>query len=150
VVTVVTNLVQFLLALPILLFFLALKGHLRPSALLLCVPLAVQVVFTLGLALCVSALTVHFRDIQNILSHLLHIWFFASPVIYPYPEEGLLRSILRLNPMTHILVSYQETLFYGGFHHFRGLACSALVAALTFLTGSFLFDRLRDTLAEEV
>jgi len=61
-----------------------------------------------------------------------------------------LRSILRLNPMTHILVSYQETLFYGSFHHFRGLGCAAVVAVLTFFTGSFLFDRLRDTLAEEV
>jgi ABC-type polysaccharide/polyol phosphate export permease len=150
VVTVFANLVQLLLALPVLLLVLVWKDHLRPSALLLPIPLLVQLVLTLGVSLIVSALTVHFRDIQNILSHLLHIWFFASPVIYPYPDSGLLHTILRLNPMTHILVSYQEILFYGSFHHFRGLLGSALFALLTFSLGAFLFDRLRDTFAEEV
>ena len=150
VVTVFANLVQLLLALPILLLVLVLKGHLAFSALLLPIPLFVQLVFTLGLSLVVSALTVHFRDIQSILSHLVHIWFFGSPVIYPYPSSGLLHQLLRLNPMTHVLVSYQEMLFWGSFHHVRGLLVTFLVAVLTFWLGAFLFDRLRDTLAEEV
>ena len=30
-----------------------------------------------------SALTVHFRDIRDILSNLLTFWFFATPIIYP-------------------------------------------------------------------
>ena len=74
VVTVLANLVHFLLGLPILLGFLICLRHAsRPSALLLPLPVLVQLVFTLGLALFVSALTVHFRDIQNILGHLVHL-----------------------------------------------------------------------------
>ena len=42
----------------------------------------VQLVFTLGLALLLSALTVHFRDIRDLLSNLLTFWFFATPIIY--------------------------------------------------------------------
>ena len=151
VVTVLSNLVHFLLGLPILLLFLASTGHLGPSALLLPLPLAVQLVFTLGLALLVSALTVHFRDIQNVLSHVLHLWFFASPVLYAYGEvTGRLRMVLRLNPMAHVLVSYQEALFHGAFRHGRGLLAAALAALVAFALGAFLFERLRDTLAEEV
>jgi lipopolysaccharide transport system permease protein len=150
VVTVLANLAQFLLGLPILLAILALSGHLALSALLLPLPILVQLVFTLGLALCVSALTVHFRDIQNILSHLLHIWFFATPVLYPLPEAGTLRTILRFNPMSHVLLSYQEMLFHGRFDHWRGLALAGLSALVLFALGAFLFERLRDTLAEEV
>jgi ABC-type polysaccharide/polyol phosphate export permease len=151
VVTVFANLAHFLLGLPILLAFLVYAGRLRPSAALLPLPILVQLVFTLGIALFVSALTVHFRDIQNILSHLLHLWFFASPVLYYYGEtEGWLRAMLRLNPMSHILVSYQEVLFQGAFHHGRQLLVTGLVAVLVFAAGAFLFDRLRDTLAEEV
>jgi ABC-type polysaccharide/polyol phosphate export permease len=151
VVTVLTNLVQFLLGLPILLLFLVPTGHLGPSALLLPLPIAVQLVLTVGLALCVSALTVHFRDIQNILSHVLHLWFFASPVLYSYAATpGRLRALLRLNPMTHLMVSYQEMLFRGDFDHWRGLAAAAVAALMAFALGAFLFDRLRDTLAEEV
>jgi ABC-type polysaccharide/polyol phosphate export permease len=151
VVNVLTNLVQFLLGLPILLLFLAPRGLVKATALLLPLPLLVQLVFTLGLALCVSALTVHFRDIQNILSHVLHLWFFATPVLYAYPTPSVrLNHLLRLNPMTHVIVSYQEMLFRGAFGHWRGLGAAALVALSVFALGAFLFDRLRDTLAEEV
>jgi ABC-type polysaccharide/polyol phosphate export permease len=151
VVTVLANLAQFLLGLPVLLAFLIWQGRLSASALMLPLPLLVQLVLTLGLALCVSALTVHFRDIQSILSHLLHLWFFASPVLFAYGEVGgRFRSFLRVNPMAHLLVCYQQMLFDGSFDHWRGLAGTALAAVLVFALGAFLFERLRDTLAEEV
>jgi homopolymeric O-antigen transport system permease protein len=151
VVTVLANLAHFLLGLPALLVFLIAYGRLTPWALLLPLPLLVQLVLTVGLALLVSALTVHFRDIQSILTHLLHLWFFASPVIYFYGEtSGRVRTLLRLNPMTHVLVSYQQMLFHGHFDHWRGLAAAGLAALLALALGAFLFDRLRDTLAEEV
>lgn len=151
VVTVLANLTHFLFGLPILLIFLALTGHLSPSALWLPLPVLVQLVFTLGLALAISALTVHFRDIQNILSHVLHLWFFATPVLYLYDDTPTrFRQLLRLNPMTHLLVCYQEILFHGRFLHGRGLVVTAVLAVAVFALGAALFDRLRDTLAEEV
>jgi lipopolysaccharide transport system permease protein len=152
-VTVLANLAHFLLGLPILLAFLAWKGKLAWTALLLPLPILVQLVLSLGMALFLSALTVHFRDIQSILSHVLHLWFFATPVIYSYaaiPEGSSLRQALRLNPMTHVLVMYQQVLFYGNVDHWRGLFLALLVGIVAFALGAFLFDRLRDTLPEEV
>jgi ABC-type polysaccharide/polyol phosphate export permease len=151
VVTVLANLAQLLLGLPVLLVVLAATGRLSPVALLLPLPLFVQVVLTIGLALLISALTVHFRDIQNILSHVLHLWFFATPVLYLYDEIGpSMKALLRLNPMTHVVYSYQQMLFEGRFDHVRGLLLAGVAALLAFALGAFLFDRLRDTLAEEV
>lgn len=151
VVTVVANLAHFLLGLPILVAFLAYEGRLHPVALLLPLPVAVQLVFTLGLGLGLAALAVHFRDVQNILGHVLHLWFFGSPVLYFYGDvPGTFRQVLRLNPMSHILVSYQQMLFEGTFTHGRQLALAGLVALLAFAAGAFLFDRLRDTFAEGV
>src|SRR6266436_2435403 len=116
--------------------------------LLLRLPVAVQFVFSLGLSLGLAALTVHFRDIQNILGHVLHLWFFASPVLYFYGEvPGTFRSVLRLNPMSHILVSYQQILFEGTFTHGTQLALTGVVGLVVFAIGAFLFDRLRDTFA---
>jgi len=150
-VTVFTNFVQFLLGLPILLLVLAWKAKLGWSALLLPLPMLVQLVFTLGLALFVAALTVHFRDLQNILAHVLHLWFFATPVIYAYADiHGRLRGVLKLNPLTHVIVSYQQMLFDDRFTDWRGLAATLLVGIAGFAVGSFIFERLRDTLAEEV
>jgi ABC-type polysaccharide/polyol phosphate export permease len=151
VVTVLSNFIHFLFGLPILLIFLAVMGRLTPWALLLPLPILIQLILTVGLALLVSALTVHFRDIQNILSHLLHLWFFATPVLYSYAAvTGSLREVLRLNPMTHVVVSYQQLLFIGNFDHLRGLLLAGLVSLAIFALGAFLFERLRDTLAEEV
>ena len=151
VVTVFANLAQMLLALPILALFLLYQGRLSVGALWVVLPILVQLVFTLGFALLLSALTVHFRDIQSILGHLLHVWFFGSPILYYYGDlSGRMRQVLRFNPMTHILVSYQQALFEGSFHHGPGLLAAAAVALVVFACGAWLFDRLRDTLAEEV
>lgn len=151
-VSVITNLFNFLLSLPILLFFIVWNGRLSATALLFPLPLLVQFVLAMGLALALSALTVHFRDISNIVGHVFRLWFFGSPILYVYgtTPEGSFRDMLRLNPMTHIMVSYQQILFEGRFDHWRGLAAAALASVLVFAFGCFLFDRLRDALAEEL
>ena len=51
----------------------------------------VQLVFTAGLALFLSALTVHFRDIRDMLTNVLMFWFFATPIIYPWQDENVRR-----------------------------------------------------------
>jgi ABC-type polysaccharide/polyol phosphate export permease len=53
--------------------------------------------------------------------------------------------------MTHLAVSYQEVLFFKGpFGHWKWLLALGAASMLFFLAGYFLFDRLRDTFAEEV
>lgn len=150
-VSVITNLVNFFLSLPILLLFIVWNDRLAPAALLFPLPLLVQFVLALGMALALSALTVHFRDLSNIIGHLFRLWFFSSPILYLYSEVPAgIRDVLRLNPMSHIIVSYQQMLFEGHFDHWKGLGAAALFAILVFAFGCFLFDRLRDALAEEL
>ena len=55
---------------------------------------------TVGFALMLSALTVHFRDIRDLLANLLTLWFFATPIIYPIGQvPASIRPLLNLNPM---------------------------------------------------
>jgi len=57
---------------------------------------------TLGLALIVSALTVHFRDLKDILSNLVTFWFFATPIIYSMQDAPPMgKAFLDMNPFTH-------------------------------------------------
>jgi ABC-type polysaccharide/polyol phosphate export permease len=154
IVTVLANMVHFFLGLPILAAFLIYyRRPLDPVELLwFPVIVLVQLVVLLGMGLLVSALTVHFRDLKDILGNLLTLWFFATPIIYPMsqaPEQY--RWLLNLNPMTHLAISYQEVLFYIGPHgHWRWLMALLAGAVLVFLAGYFVFDRLRDSFAEEV
>ena len=86
IVTVLANMIHFFFGLIILAGFLV--WYQRPlnvgELALFPVAVAVQLILTLGFALLLSALTVHFRDIRDILSNLLTFWFFATPIIYPY------------------------------------------------------------------
>ncbi len=153
-VTVFANMAHFFLGLPILAFFLIYyRRPLDPIELLwFPVIVIVQLLLLLGLSLFVSALTVHFRDLKDILGNLLTLWFFATPIIYPMsqaPEKY--RWLLNLNPMTHLAISYQEVLFYIGPHgHWKWLLALLVGSVFVFLAGYFVFDRLRDSFAEEV
>jgi lipopolysaccharide transport system permease protein len=154
IVTVLANMVHFLFGLPILVAFLIYyQRPLDPLELLwFPVIVLVQLLVLFGLGLLVSALTVHFRDLKEILANLMTLWFFATPIIYEMkqvPEQY--RWIINLNPMAHLAISYQEVLFYIGPHgHWRWLMALLAGAILTFFVGYFVFDRLRDSFAEEV
>ena len=153
-VTVLTGLVNFCLGLVILVAFTMYSGLPFFTADLVWLPVIVVVQFawTLGLALLLSALSVHFRDIRDLLGNLMTLWFFATPIVYPYtqaPER--FRPLLDLNPFTHIAGAYQDVLLAGGrYNSGSRLVVVGLVAALVLVVGYGVFDRLRDTFAEEV
>ena len=167
IVSVLANMVQFLIGLPVLVGFLIYFAYFDPSVaatprvalhfselVWLPVVVLVQLILTMGLALILSALTVHFRDIRDILSNLLTLWFFATPIIYSWrvAEFTKLKVLLDLNPVTHLAVSYQEILFNpeNAFGHRAWLLALGAASVGLFLAGYWLFDRLRDSFAEVV
>lgn len=154
IVNVLAGLVHFCFGLPILAVFLL---YYRvpvslPDLLWLPILIGIQTLFTVGLALLTSALTVHFRDVRDLLANVLTLWFFATPIIYPYwTAPASAQRLLGMNPMTHLAVSYQEVLFRPGVYTgWSRVLLAAVVATLVFTAGYFVFDRLRDTFAEEV
>jgi ABC-type polysaccharide/polyol phosphate export permease len=155
IVSVLANMMHFLLPLPLVLVILVGFGRIPEAAGMIWFPLVVtvQLVFTTGLALILAALTVHFRDIRDILANVLTLWFFITPIIYPWfqAEIAPYRWLFNLNPFTHLAVSYQEILFFPGpFDHWRWLVALAVASVGVFLAGYWLFDRLRDSFVEVV
>ena len=154
IVTTLANMVHFFLGLPILAAFLIYYRAPVTVGELTWFPVIVlvQLLFTLALALLVAALTVHFRDIRDILANVLTLWFFATPIIYPWkraPDFG--KWFVNANPFSHLAISYQEVLFFEGpFGHWRWLLVIGVMSVVFFLFAYFVFDRLRDTFAEEV
>lgn len=154
-VTVIAGLVNFCLGLPILLGFVA-YFHVPivwSDLAWLPVIIVVQLVLTLALALLLSALTVHFRDLRDILSNVLTLWFFATPILYPLSlvQERAPKAVwlLKLNPFAHIALAYQEVLYEPGpYGHWRNLLLVGAASLALLLCAYFVFDRLRDTFAE--
>ena len=151
-VSVLSNMVNFLLSLPLLFLFLLLFGiPVTPWAAFLPLLLALQLLLTVGLALPLAALNVHLRDVEQILGNLLILWFFLSPVLYPASTvPASFRPLYFLNPLAGLIQGYRDILFDGRPPQWPQLAFVALVALVTLWGGLRIFDRLRDTLAEEV
>jgi lipopolysaccharide transport system permease protein len=154
-VSVLANMVHFFLGLPILIVFLLVSRHYPDPSDLVWFPVVVfvQLIFASSLALILSALAVHFRDIRDILANVLMLWFFATPIIYAWfqPSVQRFRWLFNLNPFTHLAVSYQEILFFPGpIGHWKWLLALGVASVGLFLAGYWLFDRLRDSFAEAV
>ena len=155
IVTVLANLVHFALGLLILAGFMVWRRHFPDWNELAWFPVivVVQLVFTLALTLLLSALTVHFRDIKDLLANLLTFWFFATPIIYSYKMDSVAgyTNVFNWNPMFHIAVSYQEVLFFRGpFGHLKWLLALGAASVALFVAAYWVFDRLRDSFSEAV
>ena len=156
-VVVMSHLVHFLLAMPILLAALiayTLAGQATVSATLLLLPILMllQAIFVAGVSVTVASAAVLFRDLRDIITNLMQLGFFITPIIYAMDNIGwrLLRALLRLNPMTSFVVGYQDVVYYG---RLPALSDSFLMVAYSLVSASFgflVFERLRDTLAEAI
>jgi ABC-type polysaccharide/polyol phosphate export permease len=156
VVSVLSNLVHFLFALPIMALALVaarLLGFPVSGWTVVLLPLivAIQLVMVTGMALGLSALNVHFKDVRDLLTNLLTLLFFLAPIIYPItmiPER--FRPALFLNPFTSYAIAYQDVLFRSRLPEPMVWLHMVVMALLGFLVGNWLFVRLRETIAEAV
>ena len=151
-VSVTAALVNFLLALPLLLVFMAAwRLPIGWSLLLLPLPIAIQYVFTLGLTIVLSMLTVRYRDLQQLLASLLTLWFFLTPVLYPTAMvPARFHGFLMLNPMAILVAAFQDALYGAQVPSFTHLAPVALLAVAVLAGALALADRMRWGLAEEI
>ena len=70
--------------------------------------LVVQTAINLGLALLLSTATVFFKDVSNLMSYVLRVLMFSTPVIYPVSMlSPSIRAVLSWNPLFALFASYQ-------------------------------------------
>ena len=157
-VVVLANLIHLLLALivaGVAIAVAALAGRLpleHPAAVLL-VPLVIlfELPLVAGIALGASALTVHFRDLRDLLANAMTLLFFLTPVLYPLASLDRFRHLqllVRANPFTPFTLAYQEALFYGRVPGPLLWLHMAVVGLIAWMAGAALFERLRETLVE--
>jgi lipopolysaccharide transport system permease protein len=149
-VAVLTTLVNFLLSIPLLLFFMVIAGmQLHWTLILVPLVLFLQLLFIHGLVLMLSSLNVYFRDVQHIVANFLTFLFFLCPILYPakvVPEK--FRFTLDLNPVAQFTAFYHNVILDGVLPSMGSLLyCGALVC-LSFLIGNLVFNHYRESFAE--
>jgi len=151
--TVLFNLAQYLLTVAVFLPAMMLWYHVVPGAPILLFPvfLALQVIFTIGVALLLATATAFFRDVRHLLEIALAVMFWTTPVVYELrqvPER--LQLLILLSPVSPFVVAYQH-IFLNGAWPDRTLWLMAISHALgSFVIGTLVFLAFEDRFTEQL
>ena len=77
--------------------------------------------------------------------------FYVTPILYTpetFPER--LNWVLKINPLTYLMISYRDIFFYQKNPSLRGLSVVFLISIVLFFLGYFTFEKLLKGFAEEV
>ncbi|HWN42859.1 MAG TPA: ABC transporter permease [Thermoanaerobaculia bacterium] len=144
--TVLSGLVNLVLALVPLFLILLVTGHpLRPSLFFLPVSILLVAVFTLGAGLLLAPLAVFFSDVVELVGMLLTLLMYLTPIIYPkdiVPADW--RWIVRFNPIRSILEVFRDPIYQGEIPPLSHLGVAVGVAVLALVIGSVVFTRTSD------
>jgi lipopolysaccharide transport system permease protein len=161
--SVIAALVNYVMSLLLLIPFMLLS-HKGIGPPLIAVPALVAVTFalSLGIGLMLAAANVYFRDMQYLVTLGTLVWFYLTPVIYPWSlvqskfaghgfEGVAAQFVLYVNPMTWLVLGFQDVFVFDRWpQHWHGLCYSLVVSLVLVWIGLRVFRRLRRRFAEEV
>ncbi len=111
----------------------------------------IQYILLLGITFILSAIEMYMRDIEHIITFVLAMAFYVTPILYSpdiFPEN--LSWILKINPMAHLIYAYRDIFLYHQNPSIIGLGIVLLFAILVFIIGYSIFEKLQKGFAEEV
>ena len=167
---VLANLVNYLLALPVMFVVMAgvqltVLGHLQFSWTFAFLPviLMIQIVFLIGITLFLSTVAIFFRDTTHIIDIFIQMWIFLTPVFFSLDAvtQGNVvaaKAVRWLNPMAS-LVDFYHDILYGqpntpipvpGLPALDGVFRTLLTALVVLAVGAYVFHRNSGHFGEEL
>ena len=125
---------------------LAMRVELHYTVLLVSIPLILIILFSLGIGLILSAITVKFRDIMHLYSVFTTALMYLTPVIYPMsilPEW--LKKIVMINPITNILIMFRDVMIYGRVPNILSVLLGVVEVIVALATGLYVFYKNQDS-----
>lgn len=138
-----TQLINFAFGLVVIALFLIVYGVV-PGWQIVYLPLIilVQLLFLLAISLFVAYICVFIRDIDNILSHIVRVFFYSSPIIW---EGGRLPPeyswVVDINPIATIVNAYRDILMYHTDPPFMGLLAIAISSCIVIVALVFYYSK---------
>jgi ABC-type polysaccharide/polyol phosphate export permease len=112
--------------------------------------LAIQVAFTIGIAVLTSAIVVYLRDLRHALPIMLQLGLFVTPVAFPLDvvPQSMRPLYVAVNPLAAVIDGYRRTVLFGQPPRLGLLATAAAGAAVMLLGGYLGFKRMEAAIAD--
>ena len=110
---------------------------------------ALMVLTAFGLSMWLSAMAIHYRDIQYGMTFLTQVLMYAAPVVYPaslIPDQ--LRILYGLNPMVGVIEGFRSALLGTNPMPWDLLIPGSIVALVIAASGLFYFRRMERFFAD--
>ena len=123
-----------------------------PTAMMLLFPfvIALQTVFTYGVALALSAGTARFRDVRHFLEIALQVVFWMTPIVYETVGKSVkVQAALLLSPLAPFITIYHQLFYYQSWPDTAVWVTCLLYTAAAFLGGAALFTSCEEQFAEQ-
>ncbi len=131
-------------------FIFALMGHL-PSASWLALPIGIVLIsmFAFGLGMLLGIFNVFMRDIGQVMTVVIQLWFWLTPIVYTMEVvPANLRWLVELNPMAPLVRVYQQALLYHQPPDLVSLIYPAVLAVALFAASFVVFRRASSELVD--
>jgi lipopolysaccharide transport system permease protein len=122
---------------PFCVYYIWREGIPPVTALLFPVPILLLALFLLGVSYFLSALSVYFQDLQQLIPLLVTVLLFLSPVFYSVSQlpVGIQSIIVKVNPLASVIEAVRDLIFNGTIPSLTFFVGFAMVASITALTG---------------
>lgn len=115
------------------------------TLLLIPIPIFYTFLFSTGLGILLSALTVYFRDIAHFYSVFILAWTYFTPVFYPVEILGeRAMMLMRLNPMYHYITFMRELVLNGNFPSMKENLLCMVMGLFMVALGLLVFYKKQD------
>jgi lipopolysaccharide transport system permease protein len=151
--TVMVSVVDFLISLGILVFFMAFY-RVSPSPRLALLPcfLALAIAASLGAAFWLSALTVKYRDFRFVVPFIVQFGMYISPVAFSsriVPQKW--RLLYSINPMVGVIEGFRWAILGRGVQaYWPALLLSVISVSALLASGVWYFRRTERTFADVI
>jgi ABC-type polysaccharide/polyol phosphate export permease len=111
---------------------------------------ALEIALVYGLTLLTSTLHVRYRDLGQLVTAGLLVWFWATPLVYPISildNSPVLQAVVRANPMTGVLSLYRTSLLHIPLDGVAAAAAAGWTAVLL-AVGWVVFSKREATVAD--
>ena len=150
--SVLTKLVDFVIAAIILAVMMAFYGFVPQLSSIIVIPLVLIISFmaSIGLGLILAAINVKYRDVRYALPFFIQMLLFVTPVIYPASIAGKYSYLLALNPMTGAIQSARAALLGTTPVNWELIGISFVACFVLMLAGIYIFKKVERFFADIV
>ncbi|MGN0534076.1 MAG: ABC transporter permease [Eubacterium sp.] len=110
------------------------------------VPMVLLLIFSTGVGLILSVISVYFRDVEYIWDVVCQLLFYMVPILYHLNtiNRDWVKFIIKINPLYSMIELFRHCVLYGQIMSGKLLLYASVVSVATLIIGILFFNKKSD------